>query len=68
MCTQLDKVRSYSEWSGMKLNIAKCAISGINSSAGSDKYSRVLIEGERVPEISSSEAYTYLGVELLTWT
>ena len=48
----------------MQLNVPKCAISGINSSRGSAKYSRVLVGGERVPKLGPSEANMYLGVEL----
>ena len=48
----------------MQLNVPKCAISGINSSRVSTKYSHVPVEGERVPKLGPREAYMYLGVEL----
>ena len=67
MRVQLSKVLRYSRWGGLRLNVPKCAISGINTSGGSGKelYRSIIVEGASIPYLSPSSPYKYLGVWLM---
>jgi hypothetical protein len=66
MSVQLDKVLRYAEWAGLRLNLPKCAISGINTKGGTGEeiYRNIRVGGKRVPFLSPSKPYKYLGVWL----
>ena len=76
---QLDKVHRYSEWSGVRTNIRKCAVTAALYKPGrtgpmgnnptdaffSKQFGKPLrIGGQKVPVLLPSETYRYLGIHI----
>ena len=78
--TQCDKISLYSQWAGLHVNNAKCAVTGIlHHRAWADRglngptcertlkaalHAKVKISGRPVPYLPPTEPYKYLGVHV----
>ena len=68
MNTILDALHRFSQWSGMRMNLKKCEITGFdfarNREMGEAALSTIRLNGERLTALRGSAAFKYLGIRL----